>query len=137
MVSFRWWTHDPGWPGWNSVAFCRDPGSTINSSKITYYDYMWKVSSRQGGIPFLYYREEIFSCNLIYHVILGWNLSQLEGLKFHLGKPGSRNHHPSLIKLKYKCGSSVFINLPKSCLGTFKSPIRNYFIWKEIWILAI
>ena len=28
------------WPGWNSVPFCMDPGSVINSSEILSCDYM-------------------------------------------------------------------------------------------------
>ena len=27
----NWWLHDPGWKGWSSVLFYRNPGSVINS----------------------------------------------------------------------------------------------------------
>ena len=36
IETLKWWLHDPGWPEWNSVPFCRDPGSVINSSEIIY-----------------------------------------------------------------------------------------------------
>ena len=50
----RWWLHDPIWPGQNSVLFSRVPGSVINPLYIISCNYMWKVSSRQVGIPLLY-----------------------------------------------------------------------------------
>ena len=68
---FRW----PGWLGWNSVPLFRHPGSIVNC------DYMWKVSSQEGRIPLLYCQDTAWPGNV------GWNLSLLDGLKFHSDKP--------------------------------------------------
>ena len=41
IIYIRWWLHDPGWPGWNSIPFSWDTSCVINSSSsyITFYDY--------------------------------------------------------------------------------------------------
>ena len=64
----RWWLHDPGWPGWNSVPFRRrDPGSVINSSITSAITCKKFRPDKMGslfctaGIPLC--RDEIFPCN--------------------------------------------------------------------------
>ena len=60
-----WWLKDPGWPGWNPVPFCRDPGSVINHI-LRFHAYKEKL------------KENVYKSKQL----PGQTLSRLAGMKF-------------------------------------------------------